>query len=82
MANPRYLRPNNLNFCLAHVAEEAGEVIAAIGKTLRWGPDGANPELPDDQRETNADWVRREIADLKGAIERLERFGDFAGGGQ
>lgn len=57
---------------MAHAAEEAGEMLAALGKTMRWGRDSVNPELPADQQETNEAWLRREIADLRGALDRLE----------
>ena len=29
---------------VAYLIEEAGEVIAAAGKLLRWGPESTNPE--------------------------------------
>jgi hypothetical protein len=71
MTDPRYLRPGDLPFALAHAAEEAGELLAAIGKTLRWGADSVNPLLPPDQQETNREWILREIPDLQGALDRL-----------
>jgi hypothetical protein len=58
---------------LAHVVEEAGELLAALGKTLRWGWASHNPELPIEQQESNIVWVRRELDDLKGAIARFEK---------
>jgi len=58
---------------LAHAAEECGELIAAIGKTLRFGLDSYNPELPLHKRECNKDWVLREIKDVRMAIDALER---------
>jgi len=54
---------------LAHIVEECGEVLAAAGKTLRFGPGSINPELPEAEQETNIDWLNRELADLKQAIE-------------
>ena len=57
---------------LGYVVEEAGEVCAAIGKTLRWGLESVNPELEPCEQETNRDWVLRELRDLTGAIEILE----------
>ena len=48
--------------------EEMGEAIAAGCKTMRWGPDSVNPELPPEQQERNIDWVMREIADVERAI--------------
>jgi len=57
---------------LSHVIEECGEVLAAAGKTQRWGRTSVNPLLPADQQETNQDWLWRELDDLKSAIDRLE----------
>lgn len=67
-----YLRPG-FGFCLAHAIEECGEFLAAAGKTKRWGTASVNPELPADQQETNLDWLRREMADLRGALDRLDQ---------
>jgi NTP pyrophosphatase (non-canonical NTP hydrolase) len=53
---------------LAYLIEECGEVLAAAGKSMRWGYAAANPELPDEAQETNAAWLRRELADLQYAI--------------
>ena len=66
----RYLRPG-FDFALAHAIEEAGEFLAAAGKTLRWGRQSVNPELPPEQQETNGDWLHREMSDLQGALARL-----------
>ncbi len=68
--DPKYLRPG-FAFALAHAIEEAGEFLAAAGKTQRWGLDSVNPELPQQEQETNRDWLARELDDLAGAIERL-----------
>lgn len=57
---------------LAHLTEECGEVLAAIGKTQRWGLGSANPLLEPSERETNKAWLKRELQDLKQAIERVE----------
>ena len=57
---------------LAHLIEECGEVLAAAGKTQRWGPQSVNPLLPPEQQETNLRWLRREMIDLRGALDRLE----------
>lgn len=57
---------------LGHVVEECGEVLAAIGKSQRFGLDSVNPLLPAEERETNRDWLKRELVDLKQAIARLE----------
>ncbi len=68
---PEYVR-TDFDGCLAHVVEECGEVLAAAGKTQRWGWSSVNPELPPAQQESNLLWLKREPADLKGAIARLE----------
>lgn len=57
---------------LAYLVEECGEVLAAAGKSQRWGLDSYNPELPPDQRETNRAWLRRELLDLVAAIQRVK----------
>lgn len=57
-----------------YVVEECGEVMAAIGKTLRWGETSVNPEIPPVEQETNLRWVLREMKDLRGALDRLEGF--------
>lgn len=65
--NPAY-EPKTDVQKLAHLVEECGEVMAAAGKTLRWGLDSYNPEVPVSERETNQEWLLREIADLELAI--------------
>ena len=72
MSDPRYLRPG-LDFAVGRVVEEAGELLAAVGKTLRWGWDSGNPELPITERERNVTWVRREMRDLREALDNLDR---------
>ena len=72
MTQQKYMRPG-LNFAIGKTVEELGELQAALGKTLRWGWDSYNPELPPAERETNADWVRREMADVRAALDNLER---------
>ena len=71
MSDPRYLR-KGLGFAVGRVVEECGELGAALGKTMRWGRDSFNPELPESERETNEAWVRREIADVREALDNLE----------
>lgn len=71
MTDSRYMRPG-LNFAVGKAIEESGELIAALGKTLRWGWMSVNPELPAERQETNMAWVVREIADVRGAIDNLE----------
>jgi hypothetical protein len=58
---------------IGYLVEECGEVMAAVGKTLRWGLDSVNPELPQEEQETNADWILRELKDLKEAIRLAEK---------
>lgn len=72
MTDPKYMR-TGLSFAVGKTVEELGELQAALGKTLRWGWNSYNPELPPKERESNADWVRREIADVRGALDNLEK---------
>ena len=53
---------------LGYLAEECGEVLAAVGKTIRWGLNSTNPELPPIDQEKNRDWIKRELLDLEEAI--------------
>lgn len=53
--------PQTNEAALGYLVEECGEVLAATGKTIRWGQDSFNPELPPEQRETN----RAALADIK-----------------
>ncbi len=69
--DPRFLQ-DGFDKQLAHAVEEAGEFLAAAGKTQRWGPDSVNPLLPADQQETNLAWLLRELNDLQQALNRLE----------
>lgn len=64
---PEYM-PRGEQQKLGYLAEECGEVLAALGKTIRWGLDSYNPELPRGQREQNRDWLLRELDDLEEAI--------------
>ncbi len=66
----QWLRPDDPTACEAHLTEEAGELVAALGKTARWGPKGTDPTLPEAARETNADWVLRELEDVLDAAAR------------
>ena len=43
-----------------------------MGKTIRWGLDSVNPELPIEQQETNKEWLIRELVDLQNAIKIVE----------
>mgnify|MGYP001577498823 CR=1 FL=1 len=58
---------------LGYLVEECGETIQAVGKSIRWGLDGYNPELPEAERETNRAWILRELKDLKRAILLVEK---------
>ncbi len=71
MAHDKYL-PKDFDGCLAHFIEECGEVLAAAGKTVRFGAAMVNPELPLAEQEKNIDWLRRELNDLKETIRRLQ----------
>ena len=64
--------PKTIQQKLGYLAEECGEVMAAVGKTLRWGLESYNPELPEEERETNREWLLRELKDLKQAISIVE----------
>lgn len=72
MSDKRFLQ-KGFEKQLAHVVEECGEVLAAAGKTQRWGLDSVNPLLPPEQQEANGAWLVRELNDLEGAIRRLKR---------
>lgn len=71
MSDPRFLQ-NGFDKRLSHLIEECGETVAAAGKTQRWGVAGTNPLLPPDQRESNLAWLRREMRDLREAMDRLD----------
>lgn len=72
MTDSRFIR-DDFEHCLAHFIEECGEALAAAGKTARWGWDSYNPDLPEAQRETNANWLLREMMDLRETMDRLQR---------
>lgn len=61
-------RPCTTETKLGYLVEECGEVMTAVGKTQRWGLDSTNPELPVQERETNREWILRELYDLEYAI--------------
>jgi hypothetical protein len=73
MTNEKYMRPG-LTFAMGKAVEEAGEFIAAMGKTMRWDWESFNPEIPEAERETNLAWVRREMADVRNAFDNLEKY--------
>ncbi|UVD36525.1 MazG-like nucleotide pyrophosphohydrolase [Rhodobacter phage RcXuper] len=72
MAHEQFRQHGSVEKALAHLVEEMGEVMAAVGKTQRFGLESYNPLLPPEQRETNEQWLRREVDDLKLAITKLE----------
>ncbi len=57
---------------LGYLVEECGEVLAAVGKTQRWGLESFNPE-PGASKETNREWILREMTDLENACAILRR---------
>jgi NTP pyrophosphatase (non-canonical NTP hydrolase) len=68
---PEY-EPKTVEQRLGYLIEECGEVLQAAGKSIRWGLQSVNPELPASQQESNQEWLRRELKDLKAAIRRIE----------
>lgn len=72
MTQQKYMR-EGLDFAIGKAVEELGELQAALGKTLRWGWFSVNPELSPQEQETNRAWVRREMADVRGALDNLDR---------
>jgi NTP pyrophosphatase (non-canonical NTP hydrolase) len=70
--NSAYM-PKTIEQKLGYVAEECGEVLAAVGKTIRWGVDSVDPTVPEAMQETNGDWILRELNDLKMAMFILEQ---------
>lgn len=71
MAVSKYL-PKDRNGRLFRLIEEMGELNAALGKAGRWGMSSVNPELPEDQQETNAEWIMREIEDVEQALAAVK----------
>ena len=82
-------RPADVQGALAHLIEECGEVLAAAGKigdvlaaagkTVRFGLNSVNPLIPVAERETNASWLLREMADLEKTLPNLlSEVGDLA----
>lgn len=61
--------PDTIEQKLGYLIEECGEVLEAVGKTQRWGLNSYNPELSSEQRETNREWILRELNDLEQAIQ-------------
>jgi hypothetical protein len=71
MTDPKYMRPG-VNFARGKLIEELGELQAALGKSIRWGWHGVNPELPPSEQENNLEWVRREMLDVREALDNLD----------
>jgi NTP pyrophosphatase (non-canonical NTP hydrolase) len=69
---PEYEPKTNMQR-LGYLVEECGEVLQAVGKTIRWGLESVNPELPPEQQESNAAWILRELDDLQQAIYRVKQ---------
>jgi len=65
-------RPRGFDQKIGYLIEECGETMAALGKSIRWGFNSVNPELPVEKQEKNRTWVRRELRDLKRAIRLVE----------
>lgn len=75
MSDPRFLQ-DGFDKRLAHFIEECGEALAAAGKTQRWGVWSVNPLLPPADQEANLAWLRRELLDVRQAMDRLEAAAD------
>jgi hypothetical protein len=60
--------PKNALGIAGWILEECGEVMQCVGKAMRFGLDGTNPDLPEDERETNGEAIVREAEDLWRAI--------------
>ena len=69
--------PETIEQKLGYLIEECGELQSALGKTIRWGLDSFNPELPPNERELNREWIWREIQDVKRAISILIKDDNF-----
>jgi NTP pyrophosphatase (non-canonical NTP hydrolase) len=53
---------------LALLAEECGELVQAIGKTLRHGLDSVNPLVPPGTDRSNRGWLEKEMGDVRAAM--------------
>lgn len=58
---------------LAMLAEEAGEIVQAVGKVLRHGYGSTHPDGGPDNREQ----LRREVQDLCAVATQMVDAGDF-----
>jgi NTP pyrophosphatase (non-canonical NTP hydrolase) len=72
--NDKYVptETSSLSKKMGYLIEECGEVLQATGKSLRWGLDSFNPELPPPDRVLNREWLKSELDDLKRAIQLVE----------
>lgn len=59
---------------LAVLAEECGEVVQMVGKSLRHGLDSWHPDDP--ERTPNSTLLRRELVDVMAAKSMMEVAGD------
>ena len=57
------------------LSEEAGEIVQAVGKILRHGPNSRHPE----GGETNIETLRRELSDLIAVATIMREKGDPLG---
>lgn len=76
MPTPEKYMPKQTGQFLGKCVEECGELLAALGKTQRWGLFSVNPELPPEQQELNRDWILREMEDVEEAINMLREHID------
>ena len=60
---------------LVMLAEEAGEIVQAVGKVLRHGYESSHPHDPDSV--TNRESLMREIRDFTAVASRMGRTGDL-----
>ncbi len=74
---PKYLRKRlsgkvtaQQRYALVILMEEAGEVIQAASKALRWGFDSRNPD--DASHPGNMDQLMNEVADVQEAMDRVK----------
>lgn len=66
-------KPRDTDSKIGYLIEECGEVLSACGKSVRWGLDSFNPELPPEKQEQNGEWILRELKDLKRAIRYVSK---------
>ena len=59
---------------IGYIVEETGELVQAVGKTLRWGLDSYDPTVPENDRVANLQWVKDELAGLHRALHIYHYF--------